>query len=602
MTAESYLPILLVNNAPIEISGFSLDAPDSKIGVALSFDCTDPLPNIERGMSVDFSIAVNGSPIPIIVGGYVVGRNKSVGSGDTNPRPSDTFSFTAGDALGERRFNLSPRIPLIYFDPALVNLSDGELDSRINDENGNRIYVTWFSVPDLDLYQILNFAYVDGANFSAVVTNIPNFPVNRQDFPLTSSFHKSVSSLYAPYRPMIYEDDGTLFIINPRGSLPPGFDEVGATISTADYINMDRVKPEKSAINALLLTTHPTGEYGNFDDLPGGVTFDVEVDTQTSGDTLTNDFAQTTVQRFLAQLHEDSANPARITSIVTYKTVSTTTAQDENGDVQTMLIDTQLEFFDFNYRRNLGYSRSVDGFVKRPGALAAFENVLTENLAIIWDSTGTRGEFIKVWELKSSEGLIMSVGEDPDIVKSSLMDANRFGSIPDDGTVDRGPINSRKTRFRETGPDQIELSIQETDHMAGRSVPKSPQHHTGTIRIQLDGSNSSGSTQTLLRDLPSETTDGPREPITFDGGNLPFDQALPLALQALADAKEPPETLRVTMLKPDFTIRRGQRRQVAVNRNDNLKPGFITGYSLKGTPEVRGLCKLTQEFNLLVME
>jgi hypothetical protein len=601
MSAESYVPILLVNGAPIEITGFSLDAPDSKIGVALSFDCVDPLPDVERGMSVDFSILENGSPVNLIVGGFVVGRNKSVGSSDTSPRPSDTFSFTAADSLGERRFNLAPRIPLIYFDPEFVSLSADDLDTKINDETGARIYVTWFSVPDLDLYQVLDFAYVTGCGFSSVVTNIPNFPVNRQDFPLTSSFHKSVSSLYAPYKPMIFEDGGTLFIINARGSLPAGFDEIGEEIRTADYIKMERSKPERTAINALLLTTHPTGEYGNFDDLPGGVTFDVLEDSQSSGDTLTNDFQQTVFFRHVAYLHEDSSNPSRITDTVIFKIVSVTTGQDENGDTQTLITDTQNELFDYSFRRNIGYSRIVEAFVKRPGELAATENVLTESLGIVWASTGNFGEFIKVWEIKKSEGLIMVQGEDPDIIKSVLTDANRFGSIPEDATVERGPINTKMTRFRETGPDQIELSIQETDHLAGRPVPKSPQHHTGTIRIQLRGTNAGGSTQTLLRDEASEALDGPREPITFDGGSLPFDQALPLAEQALADAKEPPETLRVTLLKPDFSLRRGQRRQVAVNRNDNLKLGFVTGYSLRGTPAARGMCLLTQEVNLVVI-
>ena len=600
MPAESYVPILLVNDAPIEISSFSLDCPEGRIGVALSFDCTDPLPDIERGMSVDFSIAVNGSPIPLIVGGYVVGRNKSVASGDSSPNPRDTFSFTAADSLGERRLSLSPRIPMILYDPAFVTISSAELDTKINDSEGLRIYSAYQDIDDLDLLQILDYAYITGCGFADVITNIPNYAIRRAEFPLTASFHESVASYYAPYRPQIYEQDNTLFIIAPRLDLPDGFDPDGAVYTTADFISMQRSKPDVQPVNALLMTTRITGDYVDLGSLPGGVTERTETDTQSSGDTLDGDFQQSVVLRRIAQLHEDSADPSRITSEVTFETVTTTTAQDETGTSRTMMIETQTELFDYNYRLNLGFDRSVDAYIKRPDELANTENVLTERLRIIWSGTGTFGEFIKDWELKNVEGLIMLQGEDPDIVKSSLMDANRFGAVPEDATVERGPISSKITRFRETGPDQVEMIVQETDHMAGRSVPKSPQHHTGTIRVQLRGTNADGTTQTLLRDLESEALYGPRKPITWDGAGLPFDQALPVALQALADAIAPPETLRVTLLQPDFDMQRGHRRQVAVNRNDNLKPGFVTSYSLRGSPGARGMCVLTQEFNMQV--
>ncbi|MEO8350426.1 MAG: hypothetical protein ABI680_01770, partial [Chthoniobacteraceae bacterium] len=268
MSVESYIPILLINGQPVSIASFSLDAPDGKIGIALSFNLVDVADNPERGDTVDFSIVTSSGTFDLITGGFVVGRSRRIGSSDSSPKPADSFDATAADALGERRFAITPRIPLIYFDAEFITLGDGELDSHVSDETGARIYATSFPVVDLDFYKILNYAYVTGAGFSSVVTNIPNFAVRRQDFPLSSSFHKSVSSLYAPYKPMIYEEDGVLFIINPRGTLPVGFDEIGAQIRTSDLIKMERAKPDKTAVNAILLTTHPT----TIEEIPIGVT------------------------------------------------------------------------------------------------------------------------------------------------------------------------------------------------------------------------------------------------------------------------------------------------------------------------------------------
>ena len=602
MATKSYIPHLFVNGEEVALTGFQLDAPEGKIGLSLGFDLLDPDATVERGDEIDFSIDVNGHTVDLIVSGVAIGRNKTVASSDSHPRPADQFKFSAADSLGEGRLSLAPRTPLILYDPAFVQLSENETDTHINDQDGERIYAEARSIANLDVLQAMETAYVEGAGFDEVITNIFNYELPRVDFPLTGSFHKSVEGFFrSQYKPQIFEDTNRLFIVDARGTLPAGFDETTRIVSIDDYVSMTRSKPDKQAVNALLLTTHETGVQEIPSVLPGGITERTETATETTGSTITGDYQQTVVTRHIAQLHEDEANPSRVTTEIVYKTVHATTAQDEEGIVRLLQTDTQTELFDYNFSRKRGYDRTIDAYVQRPGELANTENVLSEQNRITWEATGSFGEFRKLWEAMTVEGLVMIQGEDPDIIKTVLTDANRFGSVPEDATIERQAISTKIFHFRETGPDQVEITTQGTDHLSGRPIIARPQQHTGTIRIQLRGTSTGATKQFLLRDEVSEGIDGAREPITWDAGYLPFEQAFPLAERVLADAKEPPETLHVVLLKPDFGLRRGSLRRVEVNRSGNKKLGIVTGYKLNGTPALRGMCLLTMEFNLLVI-
>lgn len=603
MPVRQYTPKLLVNDEEIELLDWEMNCPENKIGTSLGFNLADPTASVDRGDAVSFSVLVGDQEVSLITDGIALGRNNSVASSDSSPRPADAFSFSAADSLGERKLSLTPRTPLILYDPFTAPLSENETDTHINDADGDRIFAEARSVASLDVLDAMNTAYVEGAGFSGVITNVLSYRLPRVDFPLTTSYHRSVEGFFrSQYKPLIWEDDGRLFIIDARSELPDGFDDTMRIVSIDDYISMIRTKPDKQAVNALLLTTHETSVQSIPSVLPGGITERTETDTETSGSIASDDYQQTVVTRHIAQLHEDPNDPARVTTDgIVFKTITVVTGQDETGVLRTLSTDTLTKLYDFNFARNIGYERSIDAWVNRPGELANTENVLTERNNIVWESTGTFGEYRKKWESTILEGLLIIEGEEPDITKTVLTDANRFKTVPEEADVQRGNISTKVQHFWETGPDQVEITTQQTDHLSGRSVPIRPQQHTGTIRIQLRGTTTGASKQTLLRDEVSEGIDGAREPISWDAGYLPFEQAIPLANRVLADAKEPPETLRVVLLKPDFGLRRGSFRRVEVNRNGNKKPGIVTAYSLKGTPGQRGMCVLTMDFNLLVI-
>lgn len=599
--SKSYIPHLYVEGVEVPINGFVLSAPEGRIGVSLVFDIADQTVDVERGDEVDFDIAVGAQTASLIVNGKATTRNKSYGSSDSSPRPSDSFNCAAADTLGEGKLAIAPRTPLILYDPALTTLADNETDTQVNDEDGERIYAEARSIASLDVLQAMNAAYVEGAGFASVITNVFNYSLPRVDFPLTASYHNAVKSLFiTQYKPQVFEDDNRIFIVDARGTLPTGFPATARLYTPDDVIRVERIKPEIQPVNALLLTTHETTAQEIPSTLPGGITERTEVDTSTSGSIITDDYQQTVVTRYIAQLHEDESDPSRVTTEVVYKTQTRTSGQDENGVLRELLFDEQVELFDFNFARNLGYNRTVNAYVERPGELPLSENVLTEQSRIAWKSTGKFGEFVKVFETNVVEGLVMIEGEDPDITRTSLVDANRFGPVPEDATVERMPITTKNFYFRETGPDQVEILTQGTDHLYGRPIIPRSQHHTGTIRIQLRGTSTGTTKQTLIRDEAGEAADGAREPITWDAGFLPFEQAFPLAERVLADAKEPPEQLAVTLLKPDLGLHRGSLRRVQVNRTGTTKIGVVTSYNLRGEPDKGGMLKLTMDFILLV--
>lgn len=569
-----------------DIVDFGYNAPHEAIGSELQVTLLDPTINVSRGQPVDFYITVNGKDRYLIKDGFVRGRTEGTGvkvQSSGRGAPNDTLTVVCRDRMGEK-FTLAPRTPVILFDPNVVTITDGELDTNINDEDGERILAESRSTTDLDLIQALQVAYVEGMGFDEVITNIENFSLPRVDFPLQASYHDSIYGLYSMFAPVIFEDDGTLFILDIRAPLLEGMEENIRELDTSDYVSASRTKPDRNSVNAVLVSTNETGLQSIPDDLPGGVTIRAEpAETETSGSLLDGDFQQTTINRFTALLHEDEDEPDRVTKEVPFKVQRTMIGQDRNGVNRTLAQEEQIYLYEYSFRLETGYTRTINQYTDFPGELASIRQVLNETQSIQWEPTQIPGEFIKRTETFRTSGLVLVEGEGDNERLSALYELNRDNNVPEEGTIDTLPIQSRRRLYTELGPDQIEVSTQLTDHLSGKPALSSVQPHTGTIRANIFGSSGQAKkNEFLIVDEDGVEDDGFRAPLSFNAGYLDFPMAKELGARKLSEARNPPEQIEASLeRKLDLSMRRGALRNVK-NRAGGNKDIIVEGFQIDG--------------------
>lgn len=589
-----YVPHLTIDDVERHIVEFTFNAPPDSIGVELSATLLNPTLNIARGLSAWFEITKGERTVALIENGFVRGRAKATQntpSPSGRAAPADNQRVVCRDRFGEK-FNLAPRPPVIIYDPAIVELAEGENDSQINDEEGNRILAETRAITALDLYQVLNFAYIEGCGFEQIITNLPNYDLPRADFPIEASYHEVVSQFYGQRRPVVYGVAGKLFIVDVRAPLPEGMTASVRNLDTDKFISLNQEKPNLDVVNAILVTQNETGNIQSIkEELPGGVSQRIEQDPTESGSIIDGNYQRIVVMRYVAQLHEDAANPSRVTNEVVWRIETRETGLDDLGVLRELRFEQQTDLYDYSFRRKIGYNRIINQYTNLPGGLAAMRQTLFESNAVGWTPTGKPGEFRKIWTSTQKSGLVIIEGEGDDATKTPLFEADRFRTVPQEGTVEEMPILGRIEYFRETGPDQVEVLVQEKDHLTGRTLPGKPTQHTGTIRINILSGENRPQKRFLIRDTESEELDGPRKPISWDAGFLPFDQAKELGARMLKDAQLPPEQFQCVLMTLDFGIRRGSIRRV-FDRAGNNKLMIVLGYSIKG--EVRnGLCVMS---------
>jgi hypothetical protein len=234
----------------------------------------------------------------------------------------------------------------------------------------------------------------------------------------------------------------------------------------------------------------------------------------------------------------------------------------------------------------VGYTKIIQLYTKLPGQAALMRQAQTETNHIIWTgSKSNPNNLIKTWEVTEINGTILVEGDEDDeetpATKLSLYEANRTNNIPDDADVQAGkPISSIIERWREVGPDQIEVEYQKVDHLANKPEQTKTVQHTGTVTARL-GINSARAVTMLLRDEASEADFGTLPPATLDAGDIPYGPALELANRVLMRHGRQPQRVTIKFAGIDVALRRGSLRKVS-DRAGNEYLVFITGYTITG--------------------
>lgn len=612
MPVRKYLPTLVVDAEEVPIAGFSFSAPAGSLGVLADVRVADLSLSFDRGASFTLTLRHTGDTTPktrLIKDGKVAGDNRGIALGRTggNLAPADSYSLKGIDQIGDR-WRLAPRIPIILYDPAIITIEEGEGDSNINDENGNRIYAEIIEISDLDLTQILNFAYVAKAGFAEVIHNLPNYLIPRADFTLNANYHSIAASFYSYFKPIVFEDDNRLFILDIYGELPEGIIAGARTVEANGYINYTHSKPETAVVNAVLLSHKEISVQSFLDDeLPEGVTQRTEVEVQNIGTYGESGWQQTLFRRYIAEIHDDADDPAKITSEVIWRVEERVTGKDENGIVRELKVSDQIDRYSNSWRLKLGYTKNVTIYAEDGAGSALLQLALTETNQLVWrPNPAAPGEYLKVWSKTQTEGLVVVEGdpeEDPEgVVRTPLVEATRNRTVPQDESASfvRMPISSVSEYWRTTGADQIEIEVTKIDHLTNRTENTKTVQHVGTNSVRVRNGESINTRQVLITDPDSDEANGPREPISFDAGYIPYGVAKELALRALEQANNPKPTISCELASFDGGIRRGSVRRI-VDRDGNEVTAIITGYTVTGTQQGRGLITISQSIEGVVI-
>jgi hypothetical protein len=252
---------LTVNGTELAVAGASIDAPEGALGFGLQIALAQRhIGGVLAGASIEFAIGMKQTLagayewVTILTGGKLLGRDYSMIWEDGAPgKPGDTVSFNALSPLADR-WQLAPLRPLTIYNPLTVDTSSLQVDTANALRDGdtpNRILPVFEAIRGLGLRALLDRIYTSrapylapgtglghggsaglegttgaglGCGFNRVITNIPDFPIDRVDVTLEGGWHQAALSLIAEaYEPIYFELDNNLYIIDPGRGLPVSF-------------------------------------------------------------------------------------------------------------------------------------------------------------------------------------------------------------------------------------------------------------------------------------------------------------------------------------------------------------------------------------------
>lgn len=595
MPSVSYLPTLRVNDAEVPLSKFTFSAPSGDaMGVRATATIADVSVDVARGDSFDLTLRITGGSQPksrLIKNGKVAASERGWGATRAQGLTvrSDSYSITGVDKTADR-LAYAPRVPVILYDPAVVTLQDNELNTNINDEDGNRIFATARALTSLDLQQVLYFVYVEKLGFSEVITNVPNYSIPRADFSLNTTWDAIARSFYSLFEPLVFEDDDRLFIIDVYGEIPAGILSGARSVTVSDVTQVTRQNPEISVANAVLLSHKEISIQSlDEDEFPENVTQRVDPpDIEDIGTPGTEGWTQTQFRRFVAEIHDDADDPGKITSEIVWRTEKRVIGLDENGIQRELMIETQTDFYSNSWRLKLGYTKVTQIYGEDGLGGKSLQQAETEQNSLVWEpSIQNPGEYEKKSSLTYLTGLVVVEGEGADAVKTPYREATRNQGIPQDGsaTIENLPISTTHETWRYTGADQIEVHTNKMDLLTKRPESSKTTEHVGTNAVRVRTGAAFNTKQVLLTDPDSDLEDGPRAAISVDAGYVQYPIAKELAFRALRKVRRPRKTVSFTLAQFDGGIRRGSVRNI-FDRDGNSIQVIVTGHSVDGLPVV----------------
>ncbi len=293
-------PKLFINNVSVPFISAEINAPAKNIGKSLAVELakTDlaQLPeNAVFRLEIYQRVAGVMQTFSIIADGKLASRNFKMTSG------RDGLNISIVSATS--RLDKYPVNNLIVYDASKTQISAEEIEP-LPTNTGEQITTTARGVNVLTLYKLLKIAFVEGAGFASVTTDIPNFEIARCDFPVTTTYQAAVAQFIGVYEPDFVVTGNVLSIQKTINPLPPNF--TPNSIVAAVYPNFsEQAQNSLNDIDGFILQY--AGAAGS-----AFVHRNLPVITEPSGGVFGDaDFTETTIRRKMRDWFEPD-NPGEI--------------------------------------------------------------------------------------------------------------------------------------------------------------------------------------------------------------------------------------------------------------------------------------------------
>jgi hypothetical protein len=520
----------------------------------------------------------------------------------------DSLVISAVNTLADR-WLYAARHPIILHDMDRVEFAEVSADSRndVQDFDGNPIERELIGRRELDMLQVLGYAYIQGCRFSRVVTNIPNHPVRRADFGIGASFHSAVLKYTALYNPFYFADDNeTLYIYDAEGTLPEGMAAAIRALAGANATRLGVNQPLDPPTDAVLLTFQEDLREGGGDDFPATATDKIKEFSTSNGAPFSQGYYEQIIQTHIKEFHDDPNDAARVTRNVAWKQVIQTYAGDESTALPLMLSrETVTDIWLYNWRIKGGYNKTIEARAPLPygGRELVLREVQKERNRMQWAaSVYNPDELIKIRDDVEIEGEVLIEGvleETGDMTYKTgkitsavpILEAATQRGVTQDGfqNVVWDKIGATLRYFRDTGTNQVDGIETKIDYLAPSVEGSRIEQNIGQRSVDISKLTSVTRLITkydLTGEEPPEGEAGiPRVARAINAGETPYDLALEVVKRVILRISEKRVGEQVQIEYPyiDFGLRRGSLRKITARGIDSPTLYLITGFQIQGS-------------------
>lgn len=554
---------LLVNGLNIPIRSFRYNAPASGSGDGLEVELSKPdLAQIDDGDTFEMQIGLkasgDGAPTWItLIEGVFGSRNYSISYAEDTLRISAVASFA--DKLRQ-----APRSSFILYDPAQAGDITIDETDLLRDTLGNVYGVDFEPAGNLTLHDVFDRAFVTGCGFSAVLTNIPAFPVARVDFSTLSTYQDAVAGLIGPFEPVFFDLDGALWIIDVTAGLPSSL--TPRPLQPARYQTLE-TSATKAPVDGLVLRyTEP-----NEPDLSFAVVTETDETETGSGD----NYQKTVTTRTVRNYSRSDAPTAIVKRVLSREVIATYNA--DNDLIAETTADFTLDAFG-NITQQRTRKRALIPELSAPYT-ATLDEIRDEIVTLTYRYTGRRPTLYK--RVTQVTGLI-AVDEENTYLdepfKQEFGDAHRAGNLAEGMTTETGPIKTVFETFEPIGNGQTKLVSHTIDFLRKTSL----RSESETVSGQAEQTAQKSRSLLVWRDgIDLNDATGKRVE-DFAVGVVPLRYALPLARRRLARALAVKGEASAQFLGYDPAVRRGALFRIYGRSGASLGDHLVVGVSVAG--------------------
>lgn len=548
------------------IKSFRFSAPSGAAGVRLDAQFSRPTPSdvpVGSGSTFTFDIYFGGAWATILTGIFGSRSHAIEFSGDTL---SISTIDNASDKLAK-----APKFPQVFYDPAKNGTLTEEKSDILRDTFGNEYPTTFTSSAGLDLYGLLQWAFVTVCGFTAYRTNLPNFPILRADFPMGRPVRETIAGLTGMFEPLFFEVNGEIWIVDATLALPAGL--VPRTCPASRFRSFSaETGPDAGNLDGLVVTYTESGD-GDF--------YTQRFETEETAVAKSGYAATTTTVEREFWEYRNSSDPQTILRSLLKSETRTT----EN--VLGTTIGRETLHFDVDSRgRVTGHTKKIEGLI--PTLVVDSDELqfglVSEELQQLRYTTNSAGQ---TWLSKRETVARGLVATDTDnlyleqFFKQDFIEAHRAGNLRVGMTVTTQATRSVIESFRLLANGQTSVNTTTIDHLRGTLTASRTENESGESEI-------SGRQKTRRLIVWREGYDlyssdlSQRQLKDLNIGELPIAHGKSLAQRKLLRTNAGKGTAEVSLFGYDAGLRRGSTMRITDRSGASLGDFLTLGFEISG--------------------